>query len=68
MVAGRLGMIVCAVSQSGYLRLTFSTDEVICDDKTTKRILQMLRDNIMQEIERTKDMTMPESPEKKKTK
>ena len=31
MTAGRLGLGVCAVSQSGYLRITISSDDIICD-------------------------------------
>ena len=61
MTAGRLGFIVCAVSQSGFLRLTLCSDELICDQKTNSRIMQMLLDNIHLEIERTRDM-----PENKK--
>ena len=65
MSAGRIGMILCAISQSGALRLTLTSDQIICDEQTNERILKMVYDNIMLELERTKDMPMPED---KKTK
>lgn len=65
MSAGRIGLIMCAISQSGALRLTLTSDQIICDEKTNQRILKMVYDNVISEIERTKEMPMPED---KKTK
>jgi hypothetical protein len=36
-----------------------SSDQIVLDEKTNERILKMVYDNIISEIERTKDMPMP---------
>jgi len=46
--------------------MTLQSDEAICDQQLNERILKMMRQNIMDEIERGKSLPMPE--ETKKTK
>ena len=53
--AGKLGFILCAISQTGNLRLTLSSDDKICDEQTNRKILQSVYMNIVQEIQNNKN-------------
>lgn len=51
-VAGTVGFALCVVSQSGFMRCTLVSDDDVCDEETNYKLLKLIRDNIVNEIER----------------
>lgn len=51
LVAGNLGMGMCAFSQLGRMHISFTTDDTVCDREMNQRIIDMTTKNIIDEIE-----------------
>ena len=58
MVAGRVGLCVSAMSYADAFRVCITADEAICQD--TKFLVDKIYGNIQNEIERMKDVKVPE--------
>ena len=60
--AGRIGLCVSAFSFVDGLKLSVSADEGVC--KHTKFLTDRVYNNVMSEIERMKDVPVPDNKEK----
>lgn len=49
-IAGHLGMGMCAFSQCGKMCISITSDDTICDREMNKRIVDMTTTNILEEI------------------
>ena len=54
MVAGNIGMGMCAFSQVGKIYMSFTSDDTICDRKMNRRVMHMTNKYILDEIEKMK--------------
>lgn len=52
--SGRVGMCMCVVTTNGFLRLTLCSQDNVCDEMTTQRIVKLTHENLEKEIERVK--------------
>ena len=50
LVAGNMGMGMCAFSQIGRVFMSFTSDDAVCDKTMNKRIMDMTTKNILDEI------------------
>ena len=50
MVAGNVGACMSVFSQVGHVYMSFTTDDVICDNSMNQRIMDMTTKNILEEI------------------
>ena len=66
MVAGRVGMTVSILSFVEVLKISVLADKNICQD--TRFLVNQIERNILNEIERMKDVPVPPPEEDKKTK
>ena len=55
MVGGNLGMALCVLSQSGNIKMTFTTDESIIDNESSKMFLKSIEDIIVNEMNKETD-------------
>lgn len=55
-VAGTVGFALCVVSQSGFMRCTLVTDDDVCDEETNYKFMKLVRNNIVNEIERVEKL------------
>jgi len=55
MTSGSTGFNICAVSQMGsFINITCTTDKNVMSKEATKRFLDLIYDNLIEEIERSK--------------
>lgn len=54
MVAGKVGIALCAISQSGGLRLSLNSDDNILGESDNRKLLTLMYDNICSEISKHK--------------
>ena len=53
-IAGRMGLSLVVVSQSGYMRPTMVSDENVADQELNLKLMRLIYDNIASEIKRVK--------------
>ena len=50
MVAGDMGLILCAISQCGQLRMSLTSDDSVLTDQQNKQLLSLVYQNLQIEI------------------